>query len=108
MPTMRAVQVSRAGGPLELVEREIPQPGPRQVRVKVEACGLCHSDTITGLAFNIHACPGTRSPASSTPPARMCRRGSPGNAWGSGGSAGIAGIASRAVVEASSAVCGSR
>ena len=47
MPTMRAVQVSRPGGPLELVEREIPQPGPRQVRVKVQACGLCHSDTLT-------------------------------------------------------------
>jgi D-arabinose 1-dehydrogenase-like Zn-dependent alcohol dehydrogenase len=44
---MRAVQVSRPGGPLELVEREIPQPGPRQVRVKVQACGLCHSDTLT-------------------------------------------------------------
>lgn len=47
MPTMRAVQVSRPGGPLEMVEREIPQPGPRQVRVKVQACGLCHSDTLT-------------------------------------------------------------
>jgi D-arabinose 1-dehydrogenase-like Zn-dependent alcohol dehydrogenase len=29
------------------VEREIPQPGPRQVRVKVQACGLCHSDSLT-------------------------------------------------------------
>ena len=44
--TMRAVQVSKAGGPLELVERPIPQPGPRQVRVRVQACGLCHSDAI--------------------------------------------------------------
>jgi alcohol dehydrogenase/propanol-preferring alcohol dehydrogenase len=44
---MRAVQVSRAGGPFETVEREIPQPGARQVRVKVEACGLCHSDALT-------------------------------------------------------------
>ena len=44
---MRAVQVSRPGGPLELVEREVPQPGPRQVRVKVQACGLCHSDALT-------------------------------------------------------------
>ena len=47
MPMMRAVQVSRAGGPFELVEREIPQPGPRQVRVRVQACGLCHSDALT-------------------------------------------------------------
>jgi alcohol dehydrogenase/propanol-preferring alcohol dehydrogenase len=44
MPKMRAVQVTQAKGPFELVEREIPQPGPRQVRVRVEACGLCHSD----------------------------------------------------------------
>ncbi len=44
---MRAVQVSRPGGPFEMVEREIPQPGPRQVRVKVQACGLCHSDSLT-------------------------------------------------------------
>ena len=47
MPSMRAVQVSRPGGPFEIVEREIPQPGPREVRVKVQACGLCHSDSLT-------------------------------------------------------------
>jgi alcohol dehydrogenase/propanol-preferring alcohol dehydrogenase len=47
MPKMRAVQVSKAGGPFEMVEREIPQPGPRQVRLKVQACGLCHSDSLT-------------------------------------------------------------
>jgi len=44
---MRAMQVSRPGGPFELVEREIPQPGARQVRVQVQACGLCHSDSLT-------------------------------------------------------------
>src|SRR5215469_16245509 len=43
---MRAVQVSRPGGALELVEREIPTPGRNAVRVKVEACGVCHSDTV--------------------------------------------------------------
>src|SRR3954465_4245218 len=47
MATMRAVQVSRPGGPLEMVERDIPTPGARQVRVKVQACGLCHSDSLT-------------------------------------------------------------
>ena len=47
MPNMRAVQVSRAGGPLELVERPIPEPGPGTVRIKVEACGICHSDALT-------------------------------------------------------------
>jgi alcohol dehydrogenase/propanol-preferring alcohol dehydrogenase len=41
---MRAVQVARPGSPLELVEREIPTPGRDAVRVKVEACGICHSD----------------------------------------------------------------
>jgi D-arabinose 1-dehydrogenase-like Zn-dependent alcohol dehydrogenase len=47
MPKMRAVQVARAGGPLEIVEREIPAPGPGFVRIKVQACGICHSDTVT-------------------------------------------------------------
>jgi alcohol dehydrogenase/propanol-preferring alcohol dehydrogenase len=46
MAKMRAVQVSRPGQ-LELVEREIPQPGPGTVRIKVEACGVCHSDMFT-------------------------------------------------------------
>jgi hypothetical protein len=47
MPNMRAVQVSRPGGPLELVERPIPDPGPGSVRIKVQACGICHSDVTT-------------------------------------------------------------
>ena len=47
MPTMRAVQVARAGGPLELVERPIPEPGPDTVRIQVQACGICHSDSLT-------------------------------------------------------------
>src|SRR6476660_10628942 len=47
MLKMRAVQVSRAGGPLELVEREIPSPPPGFVRVRVEANGICHSDSLT-------------------------------------------------------------
>jgi D-arabinose 1-dehydrogenase-like Zn-dependent alcohol dehydrogenase len=44
---MRAVQVEKPGSPLELVERPVPEPGPRQVRIKVEACGICHSDSFT-------------------------------------------------------------
>jgi D-arabinose 1-dehydrogenase-like Zn-dependent alcohol dehydrogenase len=43
---MKAVQVSQAGGNFELVERAIPQPGRGQVRIKVEACGICHSDVL--------------------------------------------------------------
>jgi propanol-preferring alcohol dehydrogenase len=44
MPTMRAVVVTKPNAPFEIVQREIPEPGPRTVRVKVEACGVCHSD----------------------------------------------------------------
>jgi D-arabinose 1-dehydrogenase-like Zn-dependent alcohol dehydrogenase len=47
MPKMRAVQVPHAGGPFEIVEREIPEPGPGAIRIKVEACGICHSDALT-------------------------------------------------------------
>jgi D-arabinose 1-dehydrogenase-like Zn-dependent alcohol dehydrogenase len=47
MTTMRVVQVSRPGGPLEMVERPIPQPGPGAVRIQVQACGICHSDSVT-------------------------------------------------------------
>src|SRR6266478_3510557 len=44
--TMRAVEVPRAGEPLELVERDVPEPERGWVRVKVEACGICHSDSL--------------------------------------------------------------
>ena len=47
MSKMRVAQVTRAKGPLEIVEREIPQPGAGSVRIKVEACGICHSDAMT-------------------------------------------------------------
>jgi propanol-preferring alcohol dehydrogenase len=47
MSKMRVVVVSRANSPLEIVEREIPEPGAGQVRIKVEACGVCHSDVFT-------------------------------------------------------------
>jgi alcohol dehydrogenase len=47
MTKMRAVQVPQAKGPLEIVEREIPEPTPGSVRIKVQACGVCHSDSIT-------------------------------------------------------------
>lgn len=44
--TMKAAQVSGAGAGIQIVEREIPEPGPRQVRIKVQACGVCHSDAL--------------------------------------------------------------
>jgi D-arabinose 1-dehydrogenase-like Zn-dependent alcohol dehydrogenase len=44
---MKVAQVSKPGGDFEIVEREVPKPGPRQIRIKVEACGVCHSDVLT-------------------------------------------------------------
>ena len=43
---MHVIQVGRLGGPLEIVEREIPEPGAGSVRIKVQACGICHSDAL--------------------------------------------------------------
>ncbi len=43
---MRSVQVSKPKGPLEIVDREIPELGAAQVRIKVQACGVCHSDSL--------------------------------------------------------------
>ena len=47
MSKMRVVQVTHPKGALELVEREIPEPGVGSVCIKVEACGVCHADSIT-------------------------------------------------------------
>jgi D-arabinose 1-dehydrogenase-like Zn-dependent alcohol dehydrogenase len=44
---MRSVQVSKPKGALEVIERNIPEPGLAQVRIKVQACGICHSDSFT-------------------------------------------------------------
>ena len=44
---MRVAQVTAAHGPIEVVDRPVPDPGPGKVRIKVEACGLCHSDFLT-------------------------------------------------------------
>jgi D-arabinose 1-dehydrogenase-like Zn-dependent alcohol dehydrogenase len=43
---MKAVQISKPGGNFEVVERPTPEPGRGQVRIKVEACGICHSDAL--------------------------------------------------------------
>ena len=54
--TYKAVQATKAGV-LELVERTLMEPGPQQVRIRVEACGVCHTDSYTieggfpGLTF---------------------------------------------------------
>jgi D-arabinose 1-dehydrogenase-like Zn-dependent alcohol dehydrogenase len=44
---MRSVQVSKANGSFEIVERDLPEPSEGQVRIKVQACGICHSDSVT-------------------------------------------------------------
>jgi alcohol dehydrogenase len=58
MSTYRVAQVDTAGAPLRIVEREVPRPGPRHVRIAVEACGICHSDA----AFVNALLPGVRFP----------------------------------------------
>jgi len=44
---MKVAQISKPGGDFEIVNREIPKPGPGQVLIKVQACGVCHSDVLT-------------------------------------------------------------
>ena len=50
---MKAAQITKPGAGFEIVEREIPEPGSGRVRIKVQACGVCHSDVITveGVAW---------------------------------------------------------
>jgi D-arabinose 1-dehydrogenase-like Zn-dependent alcohol dehydrogenase len=45
------MQVAAAGGAFELVQKEFPEPGPGQVRIRVQACGVCHSDSLTKLGL---------------------------------------------------------
>ncbi|HYP08343.1 MAG TPA: alcohol dehydrogenase [Bryobacteraceae bacterium] len=45
--TMKAAQIAGPGGDFQVVDREIPEPGAGQVRIKVQACGICHSDALT-------------------------------------------------------------
>jgi D-arabinose 1-dehydrogenase-like Zn-dependent alcohol dehydrogenase len=47
MAKMKAAQIPSAKADFEIVEREIPEPGPGEVRIKVQACGVCHSDVLT-------------------------------------------------------------
>jgi len=56
---MRVVQVAKPNASLELVERPMPEPGPREARIRIEACGVCYSDSyvVTGTY------PGVRYPA---------------------------------------------
>ena len=57
MPRMRAAQIARPNEPFEIVERDTPEPAPGWVRIRVQACGICHSDSLVkeghwpGLAY---------------------------------------------------------
>ena len=95
---MRVVQIREPGAPFELVERPLPEPGPGKVRIKVEACGICHSDFLRGdRALSRHSvsarCPGTRSPAISMRSGAGVTDGAWGSASASAGMAAIAGCA---------------
>src|SRR5213594_848548 len=46
MAKMKVAQIAKAGADFEIVEREIPEPGPGHVRIRVQACGVCHSDVL--------------------------------------------------------------
>ena len=45
--SMKVAQVPKPGGEFEIVDREMPEPGTGHVRIKVQACGVCHSDALT-------------------------------------------------------------
>jgi len=47
VPKMKVVQASKANAPFEVVSRDVRDPGPGEIRVEVEACGVCHSDAVT-------------------------------------------------------------
>ena len=51
MTKMRAMVVPELGAPFQSVERDLPVPGPHEVRIRVQACGVCHSDSITVLGL---------------------------------------------------------
>ena len=87
MGKMWAVQVAQGGGALELVEREMPEPTQGEVRVRVEACGVCHSDVlpwkVSDQAFPSPGFRVTRLPVSSTQSVPASSAGPPrsGSVW---------------------------
>ncbi|MEU5299988.1 alcohol dehydrogenase catalytic domain-containing protein [Streptomyces noursei] len=56
MSSYRVAQVGAVGAPFEIVERAVPRPGPRHVRIAVDACGVCHSDAmfVDGVLPGVH------------------------------------------------------
>jgi hypothetical protein len=76
MSQMTAVEIRSPGTPFEVVMREIPDPGPNRVRIRVQACGKD-----IGPGSSIHASRVMRLPAWSTRLARASRRGRRANGW---------------------------
>ena len=103
MATMRVVQVSRQNGPFEIVERAMPEPGAGSVRIKVQACGICHSDSLTkegtypGVQYP--RVPGHEVAGVIDAVGRGVTRLEPGQRWVLVGTAAIAGNATTAAVE---------
>jgi propanol-preferring alcohol dehydrogenase len=58
MSLMKAVQIAKPGADLVLIDKEVPEPGEREVLIKVEACGVCHGDAVARYG----AFPGTAYP----------------------------------------------
>ena len=62
---MKVAQIPKAGADFQIVEREIPKPGVGHVRIKVQACGVCHSDVLTKEGYvarnSVSPCSRTRS-----------------------------------------------
>jgi D-arabinose 1-dehydrogenase-like Zn-dependent alcohol dehydrogenase len=90
---MRVVQVPHPNGPFQLVERPIPEPGAGAVRIKVQACGICHSDSVTKEG----SVPGLQYPRVPGHEVRASPAGSPGSGPGSAGMGDTAAIAILAV-----------
>jgi D-arabinose 1-dehydrogenase-like Zn-dependent alcohol dehydrogenase len=98
MSTYRAVHVV-SKGKLELAEKPLLDPLAGHVRIRVEACGVCHSDAITVdglLPIQYPRVPGHEAVGRSMPSARASKAGAPANASASAFSAAIAGIANTA------------
>jgi D-arabinose 1-dehydrogenase-like Zn-dependent alcohol dehydrogenase len=99
MATMRVAQVSRPNGPFEIVERPIPEPGVGAIRIRVLACGICHSDSLVKDG----TFPGVRYPR--VPGHEVAgvidAVGSQASGWASGGTADTADAVTSAAVETS-------
>ena len=109
MTTMKAAQISRPGGDWEVVERVIPEPRAGHVRVKVEACGVCHSDAFVKEGFwpgwRIRVYQVMKSRDASMPSATTSPPGGQGSALASAGMAAIVSSAHSAGAGTSPCAC---